>query len=256
MKLMIDTDRQTLTVGSEEDVQTLDLYSPEAFGILSRQWIKSAWSQKYLYTFTWLGRPIIQLPEDLLRIQEVIYQTRPDIIIETGIAHGGSLVFYASLCKLMGAGRVIGVDIDIRRHNREAIEAHPLKPYITLIEGSSTDTSIVAQVRALIRPNERTMVILDSNHSYDHVARELRAYADIVTPGSYLLVQDGITRDLWDVPRGNPVWVDDNPARAVEDFIAERHDFTIEPPSWAFNESPLQEGITQWPSGWLKRHAR
>jgi cephalosporin hydroxylase len=256
MKLTIDTDDQTLTVVRDNDIQTLDLYGVEAFGMLSRQWLKSAWVQKYSYMFTWLGRPIIQLPEDLLKIQEVIYRAHPDIIIETGVAHGGSLVFYAGLCKIMGTGRVIGIDIKIHRHNRAAIEDHPLKPYITLIEGDSASASTIEHVKALIRPDDRVMVLLDSNHSYDHVALELRAYADIVTPGSYLLVQDGIMCDLWDVPGGDPAWACDNPTRAVADFVAERPDYMIESPPWVFNESLVQEGLTHWPSGWLKRHAR
>jgi cephalosporin hydroxylase len=196
---------------------------------------------------------MIQLPEDVLRLQEVIFQLQPDVIVETGVAHGGSLVFYASLCQLIGKGRVIGVDIEIRPHNRAAIEAHPLRPFITLIEGSSTAPPILDQVKAMIRPGERVMVLLDSNHSYGHVSDELRLYAELVTPGSYMVVQDGIMYDLWDVPGGRPDWTHDNPARAARDFAAGRADFTLEPPPWAFNESALTAGLTHWPAGWLKK---
>lgn len=253
MKLTIDTDNRTLVTEDAGTVQTLDLYGPEAFAALSRHWLRVAWSQKHSYTFSWLGRPMIQLPEDVLRLQEAIYQLQPDVIVETGVAHGGSLVFHASLCRLIGKGRVIGVDIEIRPHNRAAIEAHPLKPFITLIEGSSTDPRIVEQIEAMILPSERVMVLLDSDHSYSHVGEELRLYAELVTPGSYLVVQDGIMHDLGDVPGGRAEWILDNPARAARDFVAGRADFVLEPPPWAFNESALRAGLTHWPFGWLKR---
>lgn len=253
MKLTIDTDSRTLVTEDGAAIRTLDLYGPEAFAALSRQWLRVAWSQKHSYTFSWLGRPMIQLPEDVLRLQETIYQLQPDVIVETGIAHGGSLVFHAALCRLMGKGRVIGVDIEIRPHNRAAIEAHPLHPLITLIEGGSTDPRILDRIKAMIQPGERVMVLLDSNHSYAHVTEELRLYGELVTPGSYLVVQDGIMRDLSDVPGGRPEWLHDNPARAAMDFAAGHADFTLEPPPWAFNESALREGVTHWPAGWLKK---
>lgn len=255
MKLTIDTASRTLVTEDGANVQTLDLYSPEAFEIVSRQWLRVAWTQKYSYTFTWLGRPIIQLPEDVLRMQEVVFQVQPDVIVETGIAHGGSLIFYASLFQVLGRGRIIGVDIEIRPHNRAAIEAHPLKPFITLIEGSSTATETVEQVKSLIKPGERVMVVLDSHHSYAHVAAELQAYADLVTPGSYLVVEDGIMREFTDVPGGQPGWTTDNPAQAAEEFAAAHPEFEHGAPAWAFNESPLTKGITHWPAGWLKRRA-
>ncbi len=255
MKLTIDTESRTLVTEDGATVRTLDLYSAEAFAVLSRHWLRVAWAQKYSYTFSWLGRPMIQLPEDVLRMQEVVYRLQPDVIVETGIAHGGSLVFYASLCALIGKGRVIGVDIEIRPHNRAAIEAHELKPYITLIEGSSTDPGVRDQVKALIAPGERVMVLLDSNHTYEHVSAELRLYADLVTPGSYLVVQDGIMYDLWDVPGGQPDWAHDNPTRAATEFAVGRPDFIQESPAWVFNESPLREGLTHWPAGWLRRRS-
>jgi cephalosporin hydroxylase len=155
MKLTIDTTADVLIREDGNEAQTLPLNSPEAFQLLSEQWLRIGWYQKYSYSFSWLGRPIIQLPEDLVRIQEVIHQQQPDVIIETGVAHGGSLVFYASLCKAMDHGRVVGIDIEIRPHNRKAIEAHPLADYITLIEGSSIDPATVTRVRQQVRPGER-----------------------------------------------------------------------------------------------------
>jgi cephalosporin hydroxylase len=186
-------------------------------------------------------------------MQEAIFQIKPDVIIETGIAHGGSLIFYSSLCKVMENGRVIGIDIEIRPHNRAAIEAHPLSDRITLIEGSSTAPEIVAQVKSLVKPGETVLVILDSNHTYAHVADELEAYASLVTPGSYIVATDGIMYDLTDVPRGQPEWATDNPAWAARDFAAKHPEFVITQPTWPFNESLLDQNITHWPSAWIRR---
>jgi len=183
MKLTIDTQRQTLTVEDADAQRELPLYSKHAFELLSHQWLKVGWDQKYSYTFSWLGRPVIQLPEDMMRAQEAIYQVKPDVIVETGVARGGSLVFYASLCKAMGKGRVIGVDIEIRQANREAIESHELSDLITLIEGDSASPAIVDQVRSLIAPGEQVLVLLDSCHTKSHVASELEAYCELVTAG-------------------------------------------------------------------------
>jgi len=194
MRLTIDTDAKTVTEQTPDGPREHPLDSPEAFRLISEQWLAVGWTQKYIYGFTWLGRPIIQLPEDMIRIQEVIYRVKPDVIVETGVAHGGSLIYYASLCKATDRGRVIGVDVEIRPHNRSAIEAHPLKSYITLIEGSSTDAATVAAVRDLIRPGERVLVLLDSCHTKAHVKAELEAYAPLVGPGSYIVATDGLCR--------------------------------------------------------------
>jgi len=253
MKLVLDTETNTLILDEDGQTQTVSLYSQEAFEAISRQWVRVGWNQKYQYTFCWMGRPVIQLPEDMLRMQEVIFQIKPDVIIETGVAHGGSLVFYSSLCKVLEKGRVIGIDIEIRPHNRAAIEAHPLNDRITLVEGSSTAPEIVARVKSLVKPGETVLVILDSNHTYAHVHQELEAYAGLVTPGSYIVATDGIMRDLADVPRGTPGWATDNPAFAARDFAETHPEFVIEQPAWPFNESALSRNITHWPDAWLKR---
>ena len=253
MKLIIDTDACTLTTEQDDMTHVLDLYSREAFERLSLQWVRVGWNQKYQHTFSWLGRPIIQLPEDMVRTQEVVYRIQPDVIVETGVAHGGSLIFYASLCKVMGKGRVIGVDIEIRPHNRMAIEAHELASYITLIEGSSIEKNVVSEVKSLVKPGETVLVILDSNHSCQHVLAELEAYHDLVNPGSYIVATDGIMKDLHDVPRGKAEWVRDNPTAAALDFAKQHPEFVIEQPSWLFNEGELKENITHWPGAWLKR---
>jgi cephalosporin hydroxylase len=253
MKLTIDTDNNKLILDKKGKKQSLELYSKESFELISQQWLKIGWNQKYTYTFTWMGRPTIQLPDDMIRIQEVIYRLKPDVIIETGVAHGGSLIYYASLCKAMEKGRIIGVDIEIRSHNRKAIESHELFSYITLIEGSSTDKSIVSQVKSLVKSGEMVLVILDSNHTKQHVLDELNAYHDLVVPGSYVVATDGIMKDLNDVPRGVSDWDIDNPAAAAAEFVQEHPEFVIEQPTWPFNESDLTENITHWPSAWLRR---
>jgi cephalosporin hydroxylase len=253
MKFSIDTDARTVTVEQQGRHTTMDLYSREAFESLSRLWMKVAWNEKYIYTFSWMGRPIIQNPEDMIRAQEVIYRVRPDVVVETGVAHGGSLVFYASLCKAMGRGRVVGVDIEIRPHNRRAVESHELSPMITLVEGSSTDSEIVQRVKSLVRPGETVLVLLDSNHTKAHVLAELEAYRDLVSPGSYLVATDGIMQDLYDVPRGKPGWKTDNPVAAAREFVQAHPEFVIEQPAWPFNESALCENVTYWPSAWLRR---
>ncbi|HRD75604.1 MAG TPA: CmcI family methyltransferase [Hyphomicrobiaceae bacterium] len=255
MKISIDTDARTLTVLDGGAKRELDYYSKEAFEVLSDVWLKTSWNQKYPYTFTWFGRPIVQHPEDMVRLAEVIYTVKPDVIVETGIAHGGSLVYYASILKAMGRGRVIGVDIEIRPHNRTAMEAHELKPLITMIEGSSIAPEIVASVKRLIKPGETVLLILDSNHSKAHVAAELEAYSGIVTKGSYIVSTDGIMRDVYDTPRGTPGWKSDNPCAANEEFLARHPEFVLEQPKWRFNESALDKVITGWPDCYLKRIA-
>lgn len=253
MKLTADTDKQTLLIEQDGKAREMALYSKESFEEISRLWLINGWNQKHIYNFSWLGRPIIQLPEDLMRVQEVIYRLQPDIIIETGVAHGGSLIFYASLCKVLGKGKVVGVDIEIRPHNREAIEAHELFSYITLIEGSSTDTAIVEEVKSHIPSDGTVLVLLDSDHSYNHVTAELEAYSGFVTPGSYIVSTDGIMQDLADVPRGEADWGTNNPAKAARDFVAKNTNFVIEQPEWPFSESDLTENLTHWPDAWIKR---
>jgi cephalosporin hydroxylase len=253
MQIEIDTESQVLITG---DGRRIPLYGKEAFELISDLWLKMSWNEKYSYTFTWFGRPIIQHPEDLVRLQEVIFTLRPDVIIETGVAHGGSLIFYASLFKAMGtAGRVVGVDIQIRPHNRSAIEAHELAHAISLVEGNSVAPDVVRRAGAFIRPGNKVIVILDSSHAKSHVAAELEAYAPFVTPGSYIVATDGIMGLVHDTPRGRPEWISDNPAQAAIEFAAHHPEFTLQEPRWLFNESELDRTITAWPSAWLKRNS-
>ncbi|MGZ8360302.1 MAG: cephalosporin hydroxylase family protein [Allosphingosinicella sp.] len=250
---IIDEEKATVTVRQDGREMIYPMASSEAFAAASRAWLRAGWDVKHVYSFTWMGRPIIQLPEDMVRLQELIWSEKPDVIVETGIAHGGSLIFYASLFEAMGRGRVIGVDIEIRPHNRTAIEAHPMFGRIDLVEGSSTAPDIVADVRGRIRPGEKVMVLLDSNHSRAHVLDELRAYAPLVDVGDYLVATDGIMQDLVEAPRSAPDWDLDNPQQAARDFVAEDDRFAIEEPAWLFNEGEVRERVTYWPACYVRR---
>jgi cephalosporin hydroxylase len=251
--ITIDLEQGLVTVEENGNRLQHPIGSAEAFEVVSKAWLRSGWDNKHVYSFTWFGRPIIQLPEDMVRLQEVIYSIQPDVIIETGIAHGGSLVFYASLCKAIGKGRVIGIDIDIRQPNREAIEAHMLSHFITLIEGSSIEPSIVQEVAAQVRPGERTIVLLDSCHTKQHVLTELNAYAPLVSLGSYIVAMDGIMEDVVGAPRTEPDWKWNNPRQAALEFVALNPGFVIEEPPFLFNEGNITERVTYWPSAFIKR---
>jgi len=249
VKLTIDTENHTLT----SEGQQISLYSKEAFALISEIWLKMGWNAHYHYTFSWLGRPILQLPEDVMRLQEVIWELRPDVIIETGVAFGGSLLFYASLCVLTAKGRVIGIDVDLHAQNREAITKHSLGSFISLIEGSSVDPEVFKRVSAQVKAREKVCVILDANHSKEHVLQELHLYSKLVTKGSYIVVADGFKQCLTDVPRGKKEWAHDNPRAAVEEFLAAHPEFVLEYPERRYNRSDLRENVTHFQSGWLRR---
>ncbi|MCI4663224.1 MAG: cephalosporin hydroxylase family protein [Neomegalonema sp.] len=256
MKLTLDTDAGTLCVEDANGVDMMSLYSDRAFKVLSKQWVNVGWVQKHCYTFSWMGRPIIQLPDDMIRIQEMICRLKPDVIIETGVAHGGSLIYYASIAKAMDLPtRIVGVDIEIRPHNREAIEAHPLFDRITLIEGGSTEKSTLTQVGKHVKKKDTVLVILDSDHSRDHVLAELRAYSKWVSRDSYIVSTDGVMQQLARLPRAGADWDENNPVAANEIFVEENPDFVIEEPEWPFNESTLDFRVTHWPKCWLRRIA-
>ena len=193
---------------------------------------------------------------DLLRLQEVVFSVRPRVIVETGIAHGGSLVFHAAMLKAMGGGRVVGVDIEIRPQNRKALAEHELGANIHLVEGDSAAAGVVAEVGRLVAGEEPVLVILDSDHSRAHVARELEAYAPLVTAGSYLVATDGVMQDLHDVPAGDRAWKSDNPVEATKEFLTRHPEFELVDWTPPFNESNVAAQITYWPSAWLRKRAR
>ncbi len=256
VKTIIDEDAGVVTVlGPQGEQVAWPIASAEGFAAASRAWLRAGWDVKHVYSFTWLGRPIIQLPEDMFRIQELIFGLRPDVLIETGIAHGGSLVFYASLFEAMGHGRVIGVELDLRPQNRAAIDAHPMRKRIEIVDGSSIAPEVVAEVSARVAPGETAMVVLDSKHSLDHVAAELRAYAPLVPIGSYLVAADGIMQDMAGAPRSQPDWAFNNPQEAARRFVAEDPRFVIEEPEWPFNEGMVGARVTYWPGCYVRRIA-
>jgi cephalosporin hydroxylase len=197
---------------------------------LSRVWLTAITRHKYTYNFSWLGRPVIQLPQDLLAVQEIVWQARPDLVVETGVAHGGSLIHSASLLELLGGdGLVVGVDVDIRAHNRDQIEAHPLAKRIRLVEGSSTDPAVVAAVGEIAQGRRRVLVMLDSDHTHAHVLSELELYAPLVTRGSYLVVFDTLIEDLPDELFAGRRWgKGNNPKTAVRQFLDTTDRFEID----------------------------
>jgi cephalosporin hydroxylase len=224
----------------------LDAYTDEGYQVLANLWTRSGWQRKISYEFTWLGIPVIQLPEDILMMQELLWKVRPDVIVECGVAHGGALVLYASLFELLGKGRVVGVDVEIRKYNRLAIESHPLSHRIALIEGDSVADDTFARVTSHIRPGDRVLVALDSLHTRAHVAAELERYAPLVTPDSYLVVFDGVMAMLPDAPNGRPDWDENNPLEAVRGFVRAHEEFEVDP---VYNRT----GVTHCPEGFLRR---
>ncbi len=241
-----------------------DFGQNDALKAQSRNWLQTSMAAGYVYNFSWMGRPIIQYPQDIVAMQELIWETKPDLIIETGIAHGGSLIFFASMLALMDMcdaieqstvlepqaprRKVIGVDIDIRAHNRQAIEAHPMSNRIQMIQGSSTSPETIEQVRLAAASYQRVLVCLDSMHTHDHVLAELNAYAPLVTPGSYCVVFDTFVEDM---PKhffpDRPWDVGDNPKTAVREFLGTHPEFEID------TSIPHKLLITVAPDGYLKR---
>lgn len=215
---------------------------------LSRIWAREAGRHRYAYNFAWMGRPIIQVPQDMIAMQEILWKVKPDLVVETGVAHGGSILYYASLLELFGqGGTVLGVDVDIRAHNRAAIEDHPMSRRVEMIQGSSIDPEVVAEVKRRAEGRRRVVVVLDSNHTHEHVLAELEAYAPLVGAGSYVVVFDTLIEDL-----PNELWKDrpwgkgNNPKTAVNEFLRRCDRFAIDRDV----EAKLQ--ITVAPGGWLK----
>jgi cephalosporin hydroxylase len=220
---------------------------PELAALAHDMFLKSA-EYKYSYNFSWLGRPIIQYPQDIIAAQEIIWQVKPAAIIETGIAHGGSLIFYASMLELLGGdGQVLGIDIDIRAHNRAEIERHPLSKRITMLQGSSIDEQVAQQVYNFARDKQPVLVVLDSNHTHDHVSKELEIYAPLVTKGSYLIVFDTVVEDMPDSAFPNRPWGrGNNPKTAVQAFLDTNDRFEVD------REIEQKLLLTVAPGGYLK----
>ena len=218
---------------------------------LSKKWLLQSLKHQYSYHFRWLGLPIIQYPQDIIATQELIWEVKPDLIIETGIARGGSLIFSASILEIIGKGSVLGIDIDIRKHNKIAIKKHPLSKRITMIEGSSIDEKVVNKVKTIAKTKKRVMVFLDSNHTYEHVLKELELYSSLVKKGSYIIVFDTIIDDIpnnwWGKHISTRPWnKKNNPKSAVKDFVLKNNRFKID---HTIDDKIL---LTAAPSGYLK----
>jgi cephalosporin hydroxylase len=232
----------------EENIQLLS--ENETLRKAAFSFMLNSGENKYTYNFTWLGRPIIQYPQDIVALQEVIWNVKPDLVIETGIAHGGSLILSASILHLINEdGHVLGIDIDIREHNRKEIENHPMAKRITMIEGSSIDKNVVDNVYEFAKAKNRILVILDSNHTHEHVLEEMKAYAPLVTKDSYLIVFDTAIEDVpedynWG---GRPWCKGNNPKTAVWEYLKTHDEFQID----ALIHNKLL--ITVAPEGYLKR---
>jgi cephalosporin hydroxylase len=236
---------------AEKQARITEFAVDDEFRQLSQQWRIAALQKKYMNNGSWLGRPIIQLPTDMIAIQELIWAIKPDVVIETGVAHGGSLILSASILELIGHGTVIGIDIDIRTHNRRAITEHKLAPRITLIEGSSIDPAVIAQVHEYTQTAQKVLVFLDSNHTHDHVFAELNAYAHLVSIGSYCVVFDTFVEDMPEdyVWTGRPWGKGNNPKTAVWAWLTQHPEFEIDR---SIEDRLL---ITSAPDGFLRRVA-
>jgi cephalosporin hydroxylase len=215
---------------------------------LTMDWICKTALYKYTYNFKWLGRPIIQFPQDMFAMQEIIWNIRPDLIVETGIAHGGSLIFYASMMELIGDnGVVVGIDVDIRKHNRTEIEKHRMFRRISMIEGSSVDGAVIKEVYRLAEGKRKVLVALDSNHTHEHVFKELQEYSPLVKKGSYIVVFDTIIETMpIDSFPDRPWNKGNNPMTAVHEFLKSTDRFVVD------KETENKLLITVAPTGYLK----
>lgn len=215
---------------------------------ISYLWLKETFKKKYEYNFEWMGRPIIQYPADILAVQEILWKVKPDLIIEIGIAHGGSIIFSASMLELIGNGEVLAIDIDIREHNRKEIENHPMFKRITLMEGSSIDLKIVEKVESYAKGKDIILLFLDSNHTHDHVLKELQYYSGLVSIDSYVVVFDTFIEDLPDEFSNDRPWgKGNNPKTAVWEFLESNDNFEID------KEIENKLITTSAPDGFLKR---
>lgn len=252
MILTIDTSKAELTVTQDGHEARHSLYAPEAFHLLSQEWLKLGWNLGHWQTFSWLGRQFLQLPDDMLRLAEAIWHLRPAVIVETGTYDGGGTLWLASLCRLLCHGRVITVECEPRPGLRESFDQYG-GGRITLIQADSSATATATHVASLIEPGESVFVFLDSDHTNAHVAAELRHFAPLVTEGSYVVVADSNIPDLAHLPSGESVWTTDNPAAAVEAFLRDHPEFTRHPPQPLYPGPTVFQELSYFPSTWLLR---
>lgn len=227
-------------------VREADVFSDAGCELMAELWTKVGVHMRLMYEPTWMGIPIIQFPSDIVMLQELVWRLRPDVIIETGVAHGGTAILYASIMEVLGKGKVVGVDLEIRQYNRIALQSHALARRIELIQGSSIDPATVDEVRRRITGAHRVMVALDSNHSYEHVMREMELYAPLVSEDAYLVVMDGLQDLIGDLPHAKPEWQADGPLRAIREWLTRY-------PQWEADPHYNRMRITCNPSGYLRR---
>lgn len=241
--ITIDTDRGLLRCGTNE----YPLYSTDAFHILSRQWMILGWNLGHWSSFSWMGRQLLQFPDDVLRLQELLWRVRPDAIVETGVYDGGSTLFFATFCR-----RVVSIERDLKPGVREAI-LETAGDRVTLIEGDSASAGTAALVEREIAACGRVCVFLDSGHSARHVRAELEHLGPLVSPGCYLIVADSNLAELAGTPRGDAAWKHDNPARAVDEFLAAHREFRRERPASRFAGECDFTALGYFPDTWLRR---
>jgi cephalosporin hydroxylase len=252
MRIIIDTESRVLQFTDTGAATEYSLFSPEAFRILSRQWIVLGWNLGHWSTLSWMGRQLLQLPDDVLRLAELFWKLRPDVIVETGVYDGGSTLFFASLCRLYGAGRVISIERELRPGVREAI-GQAASGLVKLIEGDSASPETALQAQRNIRPAERVCVFLDSDHATQHVAAELRHFGPLVSRGCYLIVADSICPALAHTPQGESTWSYDHPGKAVDEFLARHPEFSRQRPTALFSAAFDFTELSYFPSTWLRR---
>lgn len=248
-----DLEKGELTITTDGQQKSVPLASTEAFEAIGKLWLRVGWDNKYLYSMTWMGRPILQLPDDLIRLQEIVWAVEPDLIIETGVAHGGSLAFFASLLHVRGFGKVVGIEKGLMDSTKQAVIEHPLSSYMEVIEGGSTAAETVAAAKGFVKKSKKVMVFLDSNHSYQHVLDELNIYSQFVTPGSWLIACDGIIGDLKGAERINSDAATNNATEAVLTFLKSNPEFELLDPPLPFNQSSIRRSPTYWRGGFLRR---
>jgi cephalosporin hydroxylase len=252
MTITIDTDAGLLRLTRNGHSEEHPLFAAEAFRILSRQWLILGWNLGHWATFSWMGRQFLQMPDDVLRLAEWVWLTKPDVIVETGVYDGGSTLFFAALCRLQGRGRVISVERNLRPRVRQAIDT-AAGGVVTLIEGDSGQPETAARVAGEINPGERVCVFLDSDHSAKHVSLELRHLAPLVSPGCCLIVADSICAELAHTPNGDSEWRSDNPGSAVDEFLETHPEFSRERPTPCFSSEFDFTELSYFATTWLKR---
>ena len=252
VKIVIDSAAHSLILGEGQSEHTIDLFSKAAFDVLSLQWIQMGQAIGYHRNFSWFGHRVLHLPEDLIRLQEVVCRLRPDVIVETGVSGGGLLLFNAMLCQALGSGRVIGIDRDIDSGAREASGHRMLGSRISLVKGDSTSRDVINSIDRMIAADESVLVILGSRHT-EEIAQELELYSRFVTSGSYILAAGGNLDASADVQGGLPVGVSHQPSAAVTEFAAGHPQFRQKQPRQPIENNDISGSVSYWPDAWLER---